>query len=187
MIKSSLLVEKTKDSKELFKGKLLHVFYDEVVLPNGELSSREWIRHPGACAVVPVFRNGDIMMIRQFRYPMKQIFLEVPAGKIDQGEDPFETAERELSEETGIRAATFHYIGHFYPAIGYADEVIHIFAATGLKESGSDTDEDEFVVNERVHIEQAMHMVHNGIINDGKSVVCLSRVYQWLKEKGLPE
>ncbi len=187
MINRSLLVEKTKDSKEVFNGKLLHVFYDEAVLPNGMVSSREWIKHPGACAVVPVFDNGDIIMIHQFRYPMKQIFLEVPAGKIDDGEEPFETAERELREETGISAKELHYVGHFYPAIGYADEVIHIFVATGLDESAQKTDADEFVISERIHIQQALHMIHRGEINDGKTMVCLTRAHQWLKEKGLPD
>lgn len=184
MIKSSLLVEKTKDSKEIFDGKLLHVYYDEAELPNGERSSREWIKHPGACAVVPVFDNGDIMMINQFRYPMKQIFLEVPAGKIDLGEDAFKTAKRELFEETGIRAGSLDYVGHFYPAIGYADEIIHIFAATHLSETAQKTDEDEFVVSERIHFEQAMHMIHTGEINDGKTIVCLTRVCEWLKKQG---
>jgi ADP-ribose pyrophosphatase len=81
-----LLIERKLNSKEVFKGKLLHVFYDEARLPDGSVSSREWIKHPGACAVVPVFDNGELMMLRQFRYPMRQIFWEVPAGKIDSGE-----------------------------------------------------------------------------------------------------
>ena len=123
------------------------------------------------------------MMIRQFRYPMKQIFWEVPAGKIDPGENPFETAERELSEEAGVSAGELCYVGHFYPAIGYADEVIHIFAALNLKQSTPDTDADEFLLHERIHFEQAMLMVHNGQINDGKTVVCLTRVWEWLKER----
>ncbi|HBQ60445.1 MAG TPA: NUDIX domain-containing protein, partial [Balneolaceae bacterium] len=114
-----LLVERKLNSKEVFKGKLLHVFYDEAKLPDGSVSSREWIKHPGACAVVPVFGNGDLMMLRQFRYPMSQIFWEVPAGKIDSGEPEDETALRELQEEAGVATNDFAYVGHFYPGIGY--------------------------------------------------------------------
>ena len=116
---------------------------------------------------------------------MQQIFLEVPAGKIDPSEKPYETAVRELHEETGLRAKELHYVGHFYPAIGYADEIIHIFVALGLNENEQSTDQDEFVENERVPFEEAMKWVHNGIINDGKTIVCLSRVQEWLnKRKG---
>lgn len=181
MIKTSALTEKTKESKEVYKGKLLHVFYDEALLPNGEVSSREWIKHPGACAVVPIFKNGDIMMINQFRYPMKQIFLEVPAGKIDSEENPFNTAKRELQEETGIEAQDLYYIGHFYPAIGYADEIIHIFAATGLNEGYKETDKDEFIMNERIAFSDAIELIHNGEITDGKTIASLTRVYNWYK------
>jgi len=116
-----LLLEKKLSSKEVFKGKLLHVFYDEAELPDGSISSREWIKHPGACAVVPVFENGDVMMLRQFRYPVDQIFWEVPAGKIDSGEPQDETALRELHEEAGVATQEFAYVGHFYPAIVYSD------------------------------------------------------------------
>ncbi|HCD51036.1 MAG TPA: NUDIX domain-containing protein [Balneolaceae bacterium] len=174
------LVEKEIRSKEVFCGKLLHVFYDEARLPDGSVSSREWIKHPGACAIVPVFENNDIMLVRQFRYPMKQIFWEVPAGKIDPGESQDATARRELQEEAGLVCADLHYIGHFYPAIGYADEVIHIYAATGLSTVEQNTDEDEFVEKERIPFGEAMDMIHNGQINDGKTVVCLTRVWNWL-------
>ncbi len=108
MTDSKGLVEEQKFSKEVFNGKLLHVYYDEVILPDDTTSSREWIKHPGASAVVPVFENGDVMLINQYRYPAKQIFLEVPAGKIDRGEHPHQTAERELREETGIETKELH-------------------------------------------------------------------------------
>ena len=183
MIKTSALIETTKASKEVYKGKLLHVFYDEAILPDGEVSGREWIKHPGACAIVPVFENGDIMMINQFRYPMKQIFLEVPAGKIDPNENPFDTAKRELVEETGISAKEFHYVGHFYPAIGYADEIIHIFAATGLLEGVKEADKDEFLMNERISFNHAIELIHKGEITDGKTISSLTRVYNWYRKE----
>lgn len=184
MIKSDLLREETKHSEEFYKGELLHVYKDRAVLPDGSESDREWIRHPGACAIVPVFENGDIMLIQQYRYPPKQIFLEVPAGKIDPGEEQLKTAKRELKEETGLQAEKYAYIGHFYPCIGYSDEVIHIYAAWGLELNTSDADHDEFVENERVPFREAMELVRQGYINDGKTVICLTRTWQWWNEQG---
>ena len=176
-----LLVENKVSSKEVFNGKILHVFYDEARLPNGEISTREWVKHPGACAVVPVFENGDIMLIKQFRYPMSQIFWEVPAGKIDFEELQDETAKRELKEETGLEVSKLEYVGHFYPGIGYSDEVIHIYLAFGLLVTDQETDEDEFVLRVRVPFEEAIKMVHSGEINDGKTVICLLRTWHHWK------
>lgn len=174
-----LLIEKNLNTKEVFKGKLLHVFYDEVKLPDGMVSSREWIKHPGACAVVPVYENGDIQMLKQFRYPMEQIFWEVPAGKIDKGEVQDKTAERELREEAGLTAENLEYVGHFYPGIGYSDEVIHIYIAWDLKKVPQKVDDDEFVTRHRLPFSEAIEMVHSGEINDGKTVICLLRAWKW--------
>ncbi|MTI89576.1 MAG: NUDIX hydrolase [Balneolaceae bacterium] len=182
MNKSKLLVEKTIASKEVFNGKLLHVFEDQAELPNGSVSGREWIKHPGACAVVPVFENGDVMMVRQFRYPVKQVFWEVPAGKIDAQESQEQTASRELREETGVSAGEFAFVGHFYPCIGYSDEVIHIYAAWNLRVDEQDVDEDEFVQCQRLPFHEVVKMVHTGEINDGKTVICLLRTWQWWQE-----
>lgn len=177
------LVERKQSSENIFSGALLHVRRDTVVLPDGNTSTREWIKHPGACAVVPFFDNGDIMLLRQFRYPAGQIFWEVPAGKIDSGEQPDRTAERELLEETGVEAETLHYVGHFYPGIGYSDEVIHIYTATGLRMATSHVDEDEFVEPVRIPFDEAIEMVHSGAINDGKTVVCLLRAAHWFRNR----
>lgn len=174
-----LLIEKKLNNKEVFKGKLLHVFYDEVKLPNGTVSSREWIKHPGACAVVPVYENGDIQLLRQFRYPIKQIFWEVPAGKIDEGEEPDETAKRELREEAGLTAQNLVYVGHFYPGIGYSDEIIHIYVAWDLKKVPQKVDDDEFVTRHRLPFSEAIDRVHSGEINDGKTLICLLRAWKW--------
>jgi ADP-ribose pyrophosphatase len=175
------LIETTKSSKKVFDGKLLHVFYDEANLPDGSVSSREWIKHPGACAIVPIFENGDVMLIDQFRYPPKKLFLEVPAGKIDKGEHPDETAKRELLEETGISAKNLIRIGHFFPAIGYADEIIHIYVAQSLSVDTEKTDDDEFVQQRRIPFQEALAMVHSGEIDDGKTICCLLRAEEFLK------
>jgi len=177
------LIETTRSSKKVFNGKLLHVYSDEANLPNGSVSSREWIKHPGASAIVPIFENGDVMLIDQFRYPAKQIFLEVPAGKIDAGENPHQTAERELFEETGLIAEEMHYIGHFFPAIGYADEVIHIYVAMNITSGENKTDNDEFVQKKRMPFSKAIEMVHLGEINDGKTICSLLRAQKYLEKK----
>ncbi|MCH8496283.1 MAG: NUDIX hydrolase [Balneolales bacterium] len=176
------LVERTLESNPVFSGVLLHVNRDQVILPNGSNAVREWIKHPGACAVVPFFDNGDVMLLKQYRYPVKQLFWEVPAGKIDQGEPPEVTAERELQEETGVKAGELHYIGHFYPCIGYSDEVIHIYTATDLTIVASNADEDEFVEPVRISFDEALRMVDSGEINDGKTVICLLRAKSWLEK-----
>lgn len=175
------LTEITQSSKKVFSGKLLHVYCDEAILPSGNISSREWIKHPGACAIVPMFENGDIMLIDQFRYPPKKLFMEVPAGKIDKGEHPDVTAKRELLEETGLKAKNLVNIGHFYPAIGYADEIIHIYVATDLEQTDENTDDDEFVRLRRIPFKEAIQKVHAGEIDDGKTITCLLRAVNYLK------
>jgi len=174
------LAEQKKQSEKVFTGDLLHVFKDEAVLPDASTGRREWIKHPGACAVVPLFENGDCVLIQQFRYPAQQLFWEVPAGKIDCGEDPFTTANRELEEETGYRAKEWTYIGHCYPAIGYADEVIHIYLAEGLIPGRQNTDQDEFLSVYRVPFNEVIDMIHSGEINDAKTISSTIRVQGFL-------
>ncbi|SMO46673.1 NUDIX domain-containing protein [Fodinibius sediminis] len=176
------LVERTISSKEVFSGRLLHVFFDEVSLPDGSRSTREWIKHPGAAAVLPVFENGDIMMVRQFRYPMGQIFLEVPAGKIDPCEEAGSTARRELKEEAGLTCEHYQYLGRFYPGIGYSDEIIHLYIAWDITSYEQQVDEDEFLLKKRLSFRKAVEMVHSGEIADGKSMVTLLRGWHWWQE-----
>lgn len=161
----------------------MHVFKDEAILPDSSTGRREWIQHPGACAVVPMFGNGDCVLIQQFRYPAQQLFWEVPAGKIDVDEDPLSTASRELEEETGYRAEQLTYIGHFYPAIGYADEIIHIYLAEGLTQGAQNTDQDEFLSIYRVPFEEALSMIDSGEINDAKTISSIIRVQGFLKQQ----
>jgi ADP-ribose pyrophosphatase len=179
MLKPSDLIEQTRESREIFKGALLHVWKDTAILPDGSESTREWIKHPGACAVVPIFENGDVMMIHQYRYPVRELCLEVPAGKIDAGEDIESTARRELEEEAGVIAANLHYIGKFFPGVGYSDEVIHIFAGTELTQTDMNTDDDEFLIRERIAFEDCVRMVDEGKIHDGKTQICILRTWRW--------
>ena len=180
---NSHLAEQKKHSEKIFTGELLHVFKDEAILPDSSTGRREWIQHPGACAVVPMFGNGDCVLIQQFRYPAQQLFWEVPAGKIDFSEDPLSTAKRELKEETGFRAEQWTYIGHFYPAIGYADEIIHIYLAEELTQGAQNTDKDEFLSIYRVSFKEVLNMIDSGEINDAKTISSIIRVQGFLKKR----
>ena len=180
---NSHLAEQKKHSEKVFTGELLQVFKDEAILPDSSTGRREWIQHPGACAVVPMFGNGDCVLIQQFRYPAQQLFWEVPAGKIDFSEDPLSTAKRELKEETGFRAEQWTYIGHFYPAIGYADEIIHIYLAEELTQGAQNTDKDEFLSIYRVSFKEVLNMIDSGEINDAKTISSIIRVQGFLKKR----
>lgn len=173
------LFETEYSSKKVFSGKLLHVFSDEVKLPDNSHSTREWIKHPGACAVVPVFRDGSIMLLNQFRYPARKVFVEVPAGKIDPGEDPAVTAERELLEESGVRCQNLIKVGHFYPAIGYADEIIYSYVAWDLTVEKQNVDDDEFLQPNRLPYKKALKMIETGEITDAKTISTLIQVKLW--------
>ncbi len=176
---SSLLEEKPLTSKHVFDGKLLQVYYDEVELPDKTTSTREWIKHQGASAVVPVFQDGTIMLLKQFRYPPRKIFIEVPAGKIDPGETAYSTAERELFEESGIECEHLIQVGSFFPAIGYADEIIYSYVAWGLSVHNQNMDDDEFLVNHRIPFSQALKMIQDGKITDGKTICTLLHASHW--------
>lgn len=182
--KSAWLRETHHSSKQVYKGVLLDAWQDEVILPDKTLAKREYIRHPGASVVLPVFDNGDILLLGQYRYPVKQALLEVPAGKLDAGEPPEVTARRELTEETGLTCQNLHYIGFFHPCIGYSDEVIHLFTAWNLAEGRDNMDDDEFLTHFRLPFSQAVEMVHAGEITDSKTIVSLLRTKAWWDAHG---
>ena len=178
------LVESTHSSVQTYRGVLLDVRKDTARLPDQALSDREWIKHPGACAVLPVFEDGTLMMIRQFRYPLRKVFLEVPAGKIDPGESIRATAERELSEETGVTATRLVHCGSFHPCIGYSDEVIHVFAAWDLKQDAHRMDDDEFLLPIRVPFAEALAYSRQGGIGDAKTMCSLELAADWWRREG---
>ena len=160
-------------TKTIFKGKLLHVIRDEVKLPNGKTSVREGIKHPGAVVVIPFLDENTLIMERQYRYYPDEIFYELPAGKTDPGEDFLTTGKRELLEETGYEAGMWTFLSHLYPAIGYADEKMAIYAARDLSMRQIDRDEDEFLEIIEMPLGQAMEMLRCGEITDAKTMVGL--------------
>jgi ADP-ribose pyrophosphatase len=167
------LTEHELASKAVYDGRLLHVREDRVALPNGKEATREYINHPGAVVVVPILDNGDILLVRQFRYPLRREFLELPAGKIDAGEDTLLCGQRELLEETGFAADSWHYLTTIHPCIGYSDERILVYLARELIEHGHRRDEDEFLENLRLPLAQAMQWVREGRISDVKTMIGL--------------
>lgn len=168
------LEEERISSEQLVDGALLKVFRDRVRVPDGGESVREWIDHPGASAVVPLFEDGSTLLVRQYRYPVGRTFLEVPAGKIDvAGEDPADVAARELEEETGWRADSLTKLGALYPCIGYSNELIHFFLAEGLEKGTRDLSEGEFMEVVAVGFDEAIDLVEAGKIDDMKTALAL--------------
>jgi len=167
------LEETELESEAVFQGRLLDVRRDRVRLPDGNEAVREYIRHPGAVVIVALLPDGKLVLERQYRYPLRRAFLELPAGKIDSGEDILACAKRELREETGYVADEWQYLGVMHPCIGYSNERIEMFLARGLEQVGATLDEEEFLEILTLDVAEAERAVLDGRITDSKTIAAL--------------
>lgn len=174
------LQEKQLTTENVFDGVLLHVHRDEVELPNGHQTVREYIKHPGASVMIPVTNDGQIIFERQYRYPLQMELIELPAGKIDPGEDPLVTARRELEEETGYVGESFVELGLLHPCIGYSNEVIYIYLVKNLTFTEEQQDKDEFIETFQMSLDDALNAVRTGEITDAKTIISLFRAEKYL-------
>ncbi len=178
------LTEKTLSTSTAFEGTILHLRVDTVELPNGQTSRREVVEHPGGVAVVALTEDRQVLLVKQFRYPYKEIVTEIPAGKRDAGEEPLAAGRRELEEETGYTADTFTSLGMLYPSPGYCDEVIYLYLATGLHPTAAHPDADEFLEVERCPIDQLAADILAGKLPDAKTQTAVLKAYLLLQQKG---
>lgn len=163
--------EKTVATERIYDGKILKLRVDKVLLPNGELAQRELIEHQGGVGIVALDENMNVYLVEQFRKPYEKNLLEIPAGKIDKGEDPEMCGRRELREEVGCTAEAFEYLGKNYPSVGYTNETTHIYLAKGLKEESQKLDEDEFLNVYKMPITEVIEKIMNNEISDSKTVM----------------
>jgi ADP-ribose pyrophosphatase len=173
------LVERELSSERLFDGRLLQVWRDCVALPNGAQATREYIKHPGAVAVVPLLDDGRLLLERQYRYPLRQVLLELPAGKIDPGESTFRCAQRELLEETGHEAREWALAGRLHNAAAYSDEFIEIWFARGLTAGPQSLDEGEFIELVALSEAELDALVLRGELTDAKTLIALLWLQRW--------
>ncbi|PYZ94427.1 ADP-ribose pyrophosphatase [Salipaludibacillus keqinensis] len=162
--------EKTTRKKSIFKGKIIDLDVHEVLLPNGKESKREIIEHPGAVAIITFTPEGKLILVKQYRKALEKAIAEIPAGKLEKGEDPLECAKRELEEETGVKARDWSKLNSFYTSPGFANEIVHVYLAEGLEVGIENTDEDEFVERVDVTLEEANQMILTGEIHDAKTI-----------------
>jgi ADP-ribose pyrophosphatase len=171
--KPSDFTETQVSSKTVYRGKLLHVVEDQVRLPDGRPAQREYVRHPGAAMMLPFLGADTVLLERQFRYPHRRHFIEIPAGKIDPDEEPLQTARRELREECGYEAADWRHLATIHPCIGYSNERIELYLARELTHVGHARDEGEFIELVPMKFSEALRRVEAGEITDQKTIIGL--------------
>jgi ADP-ribose pyrophosphatase len=171
------LREETIATETVFEGRIIRLQLDRVRLPDGQETTREIVRHPGAVAVLAVTQENKVILVRQFRKPCNEVLFEIPAGKLEKGEEPLACAKRELVEETGYTAEEWKFLHRFYTSPGFADEEIHLFMATGLTKGERRLDGDEFLDILEVDRADVLRLLQEDRIHDAKTLVAL---YRWL-------
>ncbi len=177
------LDEKTLESKEIYKGKVVHLFNDTVLLENGKEAGRDVIKHPGGVCVVALTDKNEVLMVKQFRYPHHRVTTEIPAGKLEWGESHLECGKRELLEETGCVSDSFEYLGCLLPTPAYDTEVIHMYLARGLHYEKQKLDEDEFLDVEPVPLDKAVEMIMNNQLQDAKTQIAILKAKLLIEQK----
>ena len=168
--------EKQLSSEEIFAGRVISVTLDTVELENGNTGIREVVHHHGGAGVAALNEQGEIYLVRQYRYALDRELIEIPAGKLEPGEDPFETAKRELGEEAGLTAAEYRDLGYIIPTCGYCSEIIYLYAAKALSPVDQHLDPDEFLSVFTMPLEEAVQLVLSGEITDSKTVAAILKV-----------
>ncbi|MEW6698607.1 MAG: NUDIX hydrolase [Bacillota bacterium] len=176
------LTEKTLSSKRIYEGKILNLRVDQVLLPNGKESGREVVEFSQAVTIVAVTGDQKVLLVTQYRYPVAEVLLEAPAGKMDPQENPLACARRELQEETGYTAGSLEKICEFYTTPGFTNELMHVYLAQNLTPGEQNPDEDEFVQVEAIPLQDAIAMIYNGKIRDGKTIAGLLAAYNMLRK-----
>lgn len=177
------LSEKTLSSRQVFDGRLLKVYLDQVGLVNGNSAVREFVHHPGGAAVVALDGDGNVYLERQFRYPYHKVVTEIPAGKLEPGEDPGHAIRRELKEELGAEAGRWDALGYIMPTVGYTDEMLYLFLARELTFGERHLDQDEFLEPFKLPFAEALACAADGRINDAKTVSALFRADKLMREE----
>ena len=175
------LTEKPIAQQYIFKGKIINLRVDDALLPNGKRAKREVVEHPGGVCIAALTEKNELLFVEQFRYPYSEVVLELPAGKLEYGEDPFEAGKRELQEETGAMAQEYLSLGKLYPTPGYCGEIIHMYLAKGLTFSKQNLDDDEFLQVRKIPLEEAFEMVMRNEIYDSKTQVGIVKTYYHIK------
>ena len=175
------LTEKTLSSKSVFDGRILHITLDEIELPNGKKSKREVVNHPGGVTVAALDEENCLLFVKQFRYPYKEVVLELPAGKLEKGSTPLENGKRELMEETGAEGYSYISLGQLYPSPGYTSEIIHLYACKVKSQGSSNPDDGEFLNVEKIPLDRAVEMVLNNQIPDAKTQVAVLKTAMLIK------
>lgn len=170
------LIEKPLSQEYKYKGKIIDLRLDEALLPNGEKARREVVEHPGGVCIAALTDEHELLFVRQFRYPYQEIVTELPAGKLEKGEDPLVAGKRELEEETGVTAKRYTFLGKIYPSPGYCGEIIYLYLAADLSFGDTHPDDDEFLEVMRIPLQKAVDMVLSGEFPDAKTQIGVLKV-----------
>lgn len=174
--------EKTLKVNEIYNGKIINLHVDDIELPDGKRAIREIVEHSGGVCVAAMTEDRQLYFVRQYRYPYKKVILELPAGKLEKGEDPLKAGIRELEEECGVVADEIISLGTVYPTVAYCSEIIYLYAAKGLKKTNQHLDADEFLSVEKISLDEAVEMVMNNEISDSKTVAIVLKLNNLVKE-----